>query len=338
MISPRISVIMPAYNHEAFIAEAIASVLAQSVGDFELRIHDDGSTDGTFDVAKRAAGQDARIILTQGPNRGLASVLNQLIRESQGELLAICASDDVLHRDRLAWGIADLQANPHVAATFTDISCIDADGQAYTGDMGPGHPPTEAKALVPRLLLGNRLCLSTAVARRDALLAQGVIPEEFVQTPDYAMWMSLLTTGSLHVRAAVGAMHRVHDSNLSNQDPHRAIAETIRCIEAFAELIIAKHLQSDATYGALHGRIAQLSFAVGDHERSAKHLSTKIKHNGLDESESLLFLQCLMHLRHDRAAQEYAETLASDRSNMAPDHQALFDRIATTLNQQISAN
>jgi hypothetical protein len=140
------------------------------------------------------------------------------------------------------------------------------------------------------------------------------------------------------VRNNVGVMHRVHDNNLGNKDPHRAIAETIRCIETFAELIITKHRQEDDTFGTLHGRIAKLSFAVGDHERSAKHLSTKIKHAGLDETESLLFLQCLMHLRHDVAAKEYADTLACERDAMEPDHQALFDKLSSTIAAQPHAN
>ena len=338
MISPRISVIMPAYNHEAFIEEAMASVLAQSIGEFELRIHDDGSTDNTFALASRAAQKDARIIVSQGANMGLARVMNQLIRDARGELVAFCAADDVLHRDRLAWGVSDLAAHPDVAAAFTDVQCIDAASKYYDGERALKQPPLAPEALVPRMLLSNCLCFSTAMARRDALLAEGLIPDDFLQTPDYAMWMSMLTSTKLHVRAGVGAMHRVHDHNLSARDPHRAIGETIRCIEAFASLIMTRHSQGEDTFGTLHGRIAQLSFAVGDHERSAKHLSTKIKHRGLDETESLLFLQCLMHLRHDRAAKEYADTLANERDGMGPDHQALYDQLAQSLGQGLSAD
>lgn len=338
MISPRISVIMPAYNHEAFIEEAIASVLAQSVQDFELLIHDDGSTDNTLQLAEKAARKDARITVSTGSHMGLAGVLNKMVRDARGEFLAICASDDKLHRDRLAWGLGDLSAHADVAVTFTDIQCIDAEGKAYTGDQGLNHPPLEDDALVSRMLLGNCLSLSTAMGRRDAILAEGMIPTDLLQAPDYALWMSLLTSHRLHVRNNVGAMHRVHDHNLGTQEPHRAIAETIRCIETFAELIIAKHKQADDTFGTLHGRIAKLSFAVGDHQRSAKHLSTKIKHAGLDETESLLFLQCLVHLRHDRAAQEYADALATERDSMEPEHQALFDKLSHTISTELQAN
>jgi glycosyltransferase involved in cell wall biosynthesis len=338
MISPRISVIMPAYNHEGFIEEAIASVLAQSIGDFELLIHDDGSTDNTLSLAQKAAENDARITVSTGANMGLAGVLNKMVRDAKGEFLAICAADDVLHRDRLAWGLADLDAHPEVSVAFTDITCIDQDGKPYTGNQGLSHPPLEPKELVGRMLLGNCLSLSTAMGRRDAILAEGMIPTDLLQAPDYALWMSLLTSSSLYVRPGMGAKHRVHDHNLGNADPHRAIAETIRCIETFAELIINHHKQQQDTFGALHGRIAKLSFAVGDHERSAKHLSTKIKHNGLDETESLLFLQCLMHLRHDLADKEYAETLASERNDMAPDHQALFDQLSQTISQEYRAD
>lgn len=338
MISPRISVIMPAYNHEAFIEEAIASVLAQSVQDFELLIHDDGSTDNTLQLAEKASRKDARITVSTGAHMGLAGVFNKLVRDARGEFLAICASDDKLHRDRLAWGLGDLSSHGDVAVSFTDIQCIDADGKPYTGDQGLNHPPLHNDELVGRMLLGNCLSLSTAMGRRDAILAEGMIPSDLLQAPDYALWMSLLTSHKLHVRNNVGAMHRVHGGNLGLQEPHRAIAETIRIIETYAELIIAKHRQDEETFGTLHGRIAKLSFAMGDHERSAKHLSTKIKHAGLDETESLLFLQCLMHLRHDRAAQEYANALAPERDSMEPDHQALFDKLSQVISEQPQAN
>jgi hypothetical protein len=331
MHSPRVSVIMPAYNHEAFVQEAIASVLAQSVASLELRIHDDGSTDGTRAQLERAAAQDARIVLTHGPNQGLGPTLGRLARESRGELVAICASDDVWHVDRLAWAIADLADHPEASATFADHQNIDASGAAYDGPLALSHPPAEPQALVARMCRGNCLSLSAAVARRDAVLAAGTIPPDLVQVPDYALWMSLLADGTLHVRPQQGAKHRVHAGSLSHQDPHRAIAETIRCIEAFAGPIMARHVQGPANYDALHGRLAHLSHAVGDHERTARHLSTKIKHSGLDEHESLLFLQSLMHLRHDRAAQEYRDALQADRPHMAPDHQALFDQLSSQI-------
>lgn len=82
---PRYSVIMPAYNTGAYIAEAIESVLSQSVSDWELIIIDDGSTDNTAHIAR--GFHDARIRFIQQANQGLQAVRNRGSRESRGAML-----------------------------------------------------------------------------------------------------------------------------------------------------------------------------------------------------------------------------------------------------------
>ena len=86
--APTVSVCMPVYNCERYVAEAIESVLAQTFSDFEFLIIDDGSTDGTLPILKRYAAHDRRIQLTYRPNKGLAPTLQELVGQSRGEFLA----------------------------------------------------------------------------------------------------------------------------------------------------------------------------------------------------------------------------------------------------------
>lgn len=95
---PSISIIIPSYNYESYMREAISSVLRQTWDDFELVIVDDGSRDGSVSVASSFADQDSRVRVVQHPdgkNHGLAATLNLGIAESGGEYIAFLEADDL---------------------------------------------------------------------------------------------------------------------------------------------------------------------------------------------------------------------------------------------------
>src|SRR5215204_6284640 len=96
-----VTVLMPVYNVGPFVAEAVRSVLAQTFGDFELHVIDDGSTDHTLAVAQWAAGKDARVRVTSQANRGIANVMNAALEEARTEWVACMHGDDVMLPRRL---------------------------------------------------------------------------------------------------------------------------------------------------------------------------------------------------------------------------------------------
>ncbi len=104
MRSARIAVVIPGYNHAAFIGEAIASVLAQDWPELELHVLDDGSEDDTLGAAERAlAGQTrVRARVERQENRGSSLTLNRLIERCDADYVAILNSDDLYHPGRLA--------------------------------------------------------------------------------------------------------------------------------------------------------------------------------------------------------------------------------------------
>jgi glycosyltransferase involved in cell wall biosynthesis len=92
---PVISVVLPVYNTEKFIAQAIQSILNQTFSDFELIIIDDGSTDGTLKILTEFKNQDKRIVLLSRQNRGIAETLNEGIHVALGSWIAIMNADDI---------------------------------------------------------------------------------------------------------------------------------------------------------------------------------------------------------------------------------------------------
>src|SRR5262245_9882120 len=111
---PRVSVIMPAYNVEPFVAEAARSVLAQTFRDLELVVVDDGSTDGTADVVAAIAATEPRVRLVRQPNRGLAGARNTAMRMARGDIFALLDSDDLWEPEFLGEQVAILDARPSI--------------------------------------------------------------------------------------------------------------------------------------------------------------------------------------------------------------------------------
>ena len=117
---------MPVYNGERFLAQAIDSILAQTLSDFEFIIVDDGSTDGSAEIIRDYAQRDERIRLVQhGVNRGQASALNSGIAAARAKYIALIDSDDLCLPERLRKQTAYLDANPDIGVIGTNMRLVD---------------------------------------------------------------------------------------------------------------------------------------------------------------------------------------------------------------------
>ena len=126
--SPAISVILPVYNAEAYVREAVESILAQSFTDFELIIINDGSTDGSGAILRELAVRDTRIVLIERPNGGLVSALNDGIESARAELIARMDADDVAMPERFALQHARMMEDPELAVLGSFIRIMDKTG------------------------------------------------------------------------------------------------------------------------------------------------------------------------------------------------------------------
>jgi glycosyltransferase involved in cell wall biosynthesis len=124
-VESRVSVVIPAYNHERYVGAAIESLLSQTYTQWELIVIDDGSTDGTPDVLRRYS--DPRIQIYRQVNQDAYNAINAGLAKTTGQYVAILNSDDVYHPDRLARLVA-VQRESGAACLFTDVQPIDADG------------------------------------------------------------------------------------------------------------------------------------------------------------------------------------------------------------------
>lgn len=148
-----VSVIIPVYNGEKFISEAIVSVRAQTYAPLELIVVDDGSTDQTAQVVQ-ALGADIRYVYQ--PNQGPAAARNHGLALAQGELIAFLDADDLWPVDKLAHQVACLAVDEQVQLVWGNTQIC-----PYQTDAAPTPPPAPNRAP----LLGSLLCRRTVFQR-----------------------------------------------------------------------------------------------------------------------------------------------------------------------------
>ncbi|MFD9791137.1 glycosyltransferase family 2 protein [Streptomyces sp. NPDC059070] len=127
---PRLSIGLPVYNGEEYLAESLDALLGQTYEDFELVISDNASTDGTEDLCRRYAAKDSRIRYLRLPrNIGATPNHNRVFAQSRGELFKWASHDDLYARDLLRRCVEALDERPDVILAHSDQAVIDGDGR-----------------------------------------------------------------------------------------------------------------------------------------------------------------------------------------------------------------
>jgi GT2 family glycosyltransferase len=123
-----LTVLLAVYNGQKYLRESLDSVLAQTFGDFEFLIIDDGSTDQTLSILKQYQARDTRIRLVSRPNRGLTNTLNEGLSLARGEFLARMDADDLCLPQRFEKQLAYLRAHPECVLVGSRVEVMDPEG------------------------------------------------------------------------------------------------------------------------------------------------------------------------------------------------------------------
>ena len=147
MHSQTISAVLPVFNGERWVLDAIRSIQQQSFTDWELIIIDDGSADRSLEVCQACAAQDQRIrVYANGINLGLAKTMNKLVKLAQGQYIAVQEQDDISMPDRFAREVALLDSHPEVGLVSGVAAWLDDAGHIFTyfpGRLHRGEPYPE---------------------------------------------------------------------------------------------------------------------------------------------------------------------------------------------------
>ena len=220
---PLVSVCIASYNHERFIAEAVNSVIAQSLSDWELIVVDDASTDRSPEILRNIAAQHPdkiRVVLLE-KNGGPSRTLNRAILEAKGEYVALLGSDDRMRVDRLHKQVDYLNQNPLVSTVFTKVVGIDSEGDRY--DVVTDVFDTPISDIRLQLLRGNFLSAPSVMARRDVWLDVGLHNTELRYLQDYDLWLRILDNHEIARLDDRLTEYRVHGANLSVNKPQDVV-------------------------------------------------------------------------------------------------------------------
>jgi glycosyltransferase involved in cell wall biosynthesis len=213
MSGPLVSVVMPVHNGQAFLAQAVESVLAQTYQPIELIAVDDGSTDSSRDIL---ASFGSQIRVVRQANAGVSAARNQGIAHANGDYIAFLDQDDWWLPEKVARQVQWFEADDHVGLVHT----------AFCHSIDPslaGTTPTECFAGQELLVgdcyatlldEGNAIVSSSAMVRRVALEQSGVFDTSMGRNTcqDYELWLRIAKTWRLAYVAAASTMVRSHST------------------------------------------------------------------------------------------------------------------------------
>jgi len=218
---PKISVIIPFLNMRRFLRDAVESVYAQTVSDWEILLIDDGSTDGSGEAARDYARRDPdRVrLLPPGPSgaHGASAARNRGLREARGEYIAFLDADDIWLPEKLERQLGLLENHPRAAMTFARVHYFfenPAEGQGWD----QAFAPLEDRIYLPPELTVEFLknadiypCPTATLIRRAALSEVGGFEERFrkVRT-DMAVWAKLSLHFPVRADSGIVARYRQH--------------------------------------------------------------------------------------------------------------------------------
>ena len=211
-LKPLITVLMPCYNCEKFIADSIKSILNQTYKNFILLIINDGSTDGSPEIIKKFQQLDPRIeLLNNKENLGLVGVRNLGIKKINTKYIAFLDSDDIAYPARLEKQLSFLEANHDYGMIGTFVEQINETGQKNKTKWKNSATAQE----IPVILFFHNCFTQSSVMVRKSALADLTYRLGYAPTEDYDLWIRISKNWKTYNIHEVLTKYRIHNANTS---------------------------------------------------------------------------------------------------------------------------
>jgi glycosyltransferase involved in cell wall biosynthesis len=206
---PRVTIVLPVYNHERYLEEAICSLYAQDYEDYQIVAVNDGSTDGSLEILRR---HQSRVLVIDSEHQGPAAARNLGIQATDSEFVAFMDADDRCAPERLHLEVEKLERQKlDLVASALDF--IDGHGQVLPGMWT--CPAEAAHDYWGALLDRNWIGTPSVMMRRNALNAAGLFNETFTHGEDYDLWLRAGRTHSIGYIDSALVHCRRHAANTS---------------------------------------------------------------------------------------------------------------------------
>jgi glycosyltransferase involved in cell wall biosynthesis len=213
--NPKVSICIPAYNHARFLPAAIESALAQTYPNVEIVIWDDGSTDGSLEIARSYAAKYPSVVRVfihpDHKNLGVAKTSNAAFKQSTGVYWSGLPSDDVLLPDKIEQQVRFLESHRDVGWVYGHTQCIDEFGNLLPNLYGWNI--TKARSPIEQLIIANAIPAMTVLALRECFASVG--RESELIYSDWELWIRMAALYKFGFIAKPLVQWRLHSSNTS---------------------------------------------------------------------------------------------------------------------------
>lgn len=208
--SALVSVLMPAYNSERYIAAAIESILDQTLQDFEFIVVDDGSTDGTAAILDRYRRLNSRVRIVHQVNQGIPATRNKCLELATGKYLAWMDSDDISLPTRLEKQVDFMEANQDVGVSGTWAKTIGSAAGAIW------RHPVDDRSLRSMLIFNPPFVNTSTIVRRVALQSANLrFDITYAQSQDYDLWERMAQYAQFANLPEVLVLYRLHPQQVT---------------------------------------------------------------------------------------------------------------------------
>lgn len=229
--SPLVSVIIPCYNTEKYVEQAVRSIMEQTYTNLEILCCDDCSTDGTFAILQKLAAEDSRVKLFKNEtNQKIVKTLNFLVSESSGEYIARMDADDISLPERLEKQVLFLQKNLNVGFCGCNAFHINEADKI----IGKSHLPKSSDDTKLFLPYYSTFYHPTVMACAK-IFKQNLYNENFLYAEDYELWCRLIFEKGIR-GANLGEYlfkYRINRQGISRKNAERQVCATVRAIDKY---------------------------------------------------------------------------------------------------------
>jgi len=211
--SPMVSVVMPVYNGERHLPEAMESIRNQTFHDYEFIIIDDGSTDGSDLILSQWGKADDRLRIYHQENKGVIASLNRGCQLAQGKYIARMDADDVSAPERFARQVHFMAGHPEIGILGTWITYIEEDGSP----RGNWRMASEPGLIGWFLLFGTCLAHPSIMMRREVIERVGLYRREALHVEDYDLWVRAIAITQLANLPEILLQRRIRKVSISSQ-------------------------------------------------------------------------------------------------------------------------
>lgn len=230
--APRFSILVPTFNQAHYLGQALDSLLAQTCGDFEALVVDDGSVDNTPQVLAAYAARDKRVRSFRRNNGGCGAALNTGLKQARGAWVGWLSSDDLFEPDKLAVHVQASLQHPEASFFHTHFYYLDeATGEKSSPDPWRSVPPAHFQ--VSRLLEGNYVHGNAVMVRKDVFDEAGYFDEGMRYGQDFDMWLRMSARYRSVYLEARTCVTRWHSGQTTNLFPVAGLYDSCRACLRF---------------------------------------------------------------------------------------------------------